>query len=71
MKVNDAGVSFDTVLSRGPLVYQHAVPTTLGTPLVSYFKINSAAKLFGDWLAEGSKIMLNQDGQIGGQYNIK
>jgi len=70
MKVNDAGVSFDTVLSRGPLVYQHAVPTTLGTPLVSYFKINSAAKLFGDWLAEGSKIMLNQDGQIGGQYNI-
>lgn len=70
MKINDAGVGMDSIFSKGPMVYQHAVPTSLGTPIVSYFKVNSVAKMVGDWIMQGSQIHLTGSGEIGGMYNL-
>ena len=71
MKIAEEGVSFDTVAAGNPFVYQHSVPTSLGTPLVSYFKMNSAAKMVGNWIWQKSKTYLTGSGEIGGMYNIE
>jgi hypothetical protein len=71
MKSNENGYEFSNMYSSVPLVYQQAVPTSIGTPLVTYLRLNSAAKTAGYWLMEATKMYLTGNGDTHGSYDIK
>ena len=71
MKSNENGELVEKFFSSNPFVYQQAVPTSIGTPLVTYFRINSAAKSTAYFLMEATKAYLTGSGNTHGSYDIK
>jgi hypothetical protein len=71
MALNENGYGASNLFSSVPFIYQQAVPTSIGTPLVTYVRLTSAAKAAAYWMMEAAKMYLDDEGSVHGSYDIK
>ena len=54
-----------------PFLYQHAVPTSVGTPLVTYVKVASLFEATVEGIFEMTKIYFTGRGETDLKWNVK